>query len=198
VTEAFVSRVLVLASASLRRRALLKSVGIPFEVDVPELDETPLSQEGAAAHVTRLAQAKAQRVAQRRPGALVLAADTTVTIEGKLLGKPQDGAEANRMLELLSGRDHFVWTAVALAGAGTNVIAVQTRVTFRPLLSEERAWYIATQEPLGKAGAYAIQGRAAAFVTAIDGSYTNVVGLPLPETLALLATAGFPLPWSRP
>jgi septum formation protein len=127
-----------------------------------------------------------------------LAADTTVTLDGRLLGKPRDAVEAGEMLQRLSGRDHQVWTAVALAGTLTTVLAVETQVTFRVLSDKERAWYVASGEPLGKAGAYAIQGLAAAFITGIVGSYTNVVGLPLPESLSLLAAAGVPLPWSRP
>ncbi|MBM7114967.1 Maf family protein [Archangium primigenium] len=187
---------LVLASASPRRRELLGQLGLVFEVSAADIDETPTAGEEAGAYVLRLAREKARAVAARRPGAWVLAADTTVALDGMLLGKPQDEAEARGMLTRLSGRTHEVHTGVALVGARMTSVLVRTRVTFRSLGSEEIAWYAATGEPLDKAGSYAIQGKGGFLVASVEGSPTNVIGLPLGETLALLGQAGVPLPWS--
>lgn len=187
---------LCLASASPRRRALLEQLGLSFIVDAADVDETARPGETAAGYVARVAGAKALAGAVRRPDHVVLAADTTVAIDGLLLGKPADDAEADAMLQRLSGRDHSVWTGVALGGAARGKLVVETRVTFRPLRSEERAWYVRSGEPRGKAGGYAIQGLGAVLIQAIAGSYTNVVGLPLAETALLLRDAGVPLPWS--
>ncbi len=125
----------------------------------------------------------------------MLAADTTVVLEGELLGKPTDGDHAARTLARLSGRAHQVLTAVALAGAASADCVVTTTVEFRPLRSEEIAWYVATGEPLDKAGSYALQGIGGSLVRAVEGSVSNVIGLPLAETLELLAKVGFRLPW---
>ena len=188
---------LVLASASPRRRELLGQLGLRFEVSPADIDETPRPGEAAAAYVNRLAREKARAVASRRPGAWVLAADTTVALGDELLGKPRDAAEAREMLGRLSGRTHAVHTGVALAGPGPELsTGVSTRVTFRALSPEEIAWYAATGEPLDKAGSYAVQGKGGFLVAAVDGSPTNVIGLPLGETLELLARAGLVLPWS--
>jgi len=189
---------LVLASASPRRRDLLSQLGLIFRVAAADLDETPLSGEVADAYVLRLAQAKAQAVAGRFPGTWVLAADTTVALGTELLGKPSGPAEAREMLTRLSGRTHAVYTGVALAGRAGASTVVRTHVTFRTLSVGEIDWYVGTGEPLDKAGAYAVQGKGGFLVAAVEGSPTNVIGLPLGETLALLASAGFPLPWRAP
>ncbi len=187
---------LVLASASPRRRDLLGQLGLRFTVAAADLDETPRPAEAPEAYVLRLAREKAQAVAGRFPGAWVLAADTPVVLVMELLGKPRDEAEARDMLSRLSGRTHEVHTGVALAGRADEALVVRTRVTFRALSAGEIAWYAGTGEPLDKAGAYAIQGKGGFLVAAIEGSPTNVIGLPLGETLALLQRAGVPLPWS--
>jgi septum formation protein len=190
---------LVLASASPRRRELLGQLGLSFEVSAADIDETPHPGEPAQAYVLRLAREKARAVATRHPGAWVLAADTTVALGDELMGKPRDAAEAREMLGRLSGRTHEVHTGVALAGpSGEHSTVVRTRVTFRPLSPGEIAWYAGTGEPLDKAGSYAVQGKGGFLVAAVEGSPTNVIGLPLGETLELLARAGLPLPWSVP
>jgi septum formation protein len=190
---------LVLASASPRRRELLGQLGLSFEVSAADIDETPHPGEPAEAYVLRLAREKARAVASRHPGAWVLAADTTVVLGDALLGKPRDAAEAREMLGRLSGRTHEVQTGVALAGpTAEHSTVVRTRVTFRSLSAGEIAWYAGTGEPLDKAGSYAVQGKGGFLVAAVEGSPTNVIGLPLGETLELLARAGLPLPWSGP
>lgn len=186
---------LILASASPRRRELLSQLGITFTVSAADIDETPHEGEAADAYVLRLAREKARAVAARHPGAWVLAADTTVALGPELLGKPRDAEEAKAMLSRLSGRTHEVHTGVALAGRHEEALVARTRVTFRALSPGEIAWYAGTGEPLDKAGAYAVQGRGGFLVAAVEGSPTNVIGLPLGETLALLARAGVPLPW---
>jgi septum formation protein len=167
-------------------------------VAAADLDETPLAGEAADAYVLRLARAKAQAVAGRFPDAWVLAADTTVALGTELLGKPSGPEEARQMLTQLSGRGHAVYTGVALAGRADGATVVHTRVTFRTLSAGEIDWYVGTGEPLDKAGAYALQGRGGFLVAAVEGSPTNVIGLPLGETLELLARAGVPLPWGLP
>lgn len=186
---------LILASASPRRLALLEQAGIvPDDVRAPEIDETPLKRELPAAHARRLAREKAEALAAREPDALVLAADTVVACGRRILPKAETEAEARACLALLSGRAHRVYTAVALAGpAGFSERLSLTRVVFKRLSAEEVNAYIASGEWQGKAGGYAIQGRAAAFVRLLTGSYSGVVGLPLFETCALLGGAGFPL-----
>jgi septum formation protein len=179
---------LVLASASPRRRELLAAAGIPVIVHAAEVDETPHPGEEARAYVLRLAEAKARAAAAGAPRAdlPLLAADTTVVLDGELLGKPADDAEAASMLRRLSGRIHEVWTGLCLLwpaaaqGERPLVLAADcTRVWFVPLEEAEIAAYVASGEPQGKAGAYAIQGRAGQFIPRIEGSYSNVVGLPL-------------------
>jgi septum formation protein len=190
---------LVLASASPRRRELLGQLGLSFEVSAADIDETPRQGEPATNYVLRLAQEKARAVTARHPGAWVLAADTTVALGDELLGKPQDAAEARGMLGRLSGRTHEVHTGVALAGpGGEHSTVVRTRVSFRSLSLGEIDWYVGTGEPLDKAGSYAMQGKGGFLVTAVEGSPTNVIGLPLGETLELLARVGVPLPWRAP
>lgn len=185
---------LVLASASPRRRELLAGLGLAFTVRPAAMDETPLPGESGAALVARLAGEKAAAAA--RPGEIALGADTTVVLDGALLGKPADDAEAAAMLAQLSGREHEVLTGVALVegGGGRTAGAVErSRVRFAALSRREIAWYVASGEPRDKAGAYAIQGRAALFATAVIGNYANVVGLPLPAVRRLFRELGHDL-----
>jgi septum formation protein len=169
---------LVLASASPRRRQLLQTARIPFTARPAEIDEQPIPNESPAAYVSRLAEAKAR--ASWQPGELALGADTVVTLDGLLLGKPRDAADARRMLRLLSGRTHQVLTGVCLFDGTLSRAAVETTaVEFLDLTDEEIEAYVAGGEPLDKAGAYGIQGEASKFVQRIDGCYFNVMGLPL-------------------
>lgn len=178
---------LILASSSPRRSALLEAAGYAFDVRVADVDETPLPGEPAAALVRRLAQLKARSVVCG-PGELVLAADTTVACAGDILNKPADEAEAAAMLRRLAGRDHEVFTGVTLRHAGGEETLVERTVVWFDAMSEvDIAWYVASGEPFGKAGAYGIQGRASRFVTRVDGSYTNVVGLPTAQVAKHLA-----------
>jgi septum formation protein len=175
---------LVLASASPRRRWLLHGLGVRFEVLALAVDERMREGEGAALFAARLADEKAYAGSMRRRDAWVLAADTVVALGPTTLGKPADAAQATAMLTLLSGRVHTVHTAVALMGPGgvpAERVVVATRVGFRRLAAEEIHAYVATGEPLDKAGAYAIQGEGACLIDRIDGSYTNVIGLPVAE-----------------
>ncbi len=184
---------LVLASASPRRRELLAGLGLDFDLRPVDVDETPLAGEAPRAYVLRLAEAKAQGAAPA-PGELALGADTIVVAGGDLLGKPRDPDDARWMLERLSGREHLVLTGVALRDRERlRLSAVEvTRVRFAELTAEEIAWYVASGEPLDKAGAYAVQGLGALFVDAVAGNYSNVVGLPLPAVYRLLRRAGYP------
>jgi septum formation protein len=185
---------LVLASASPRRLALLRQIGIePDRVDPADLDETPTKGELPAAHALRLAREKAELVARRHPDAYVLAADTVVACGRRILPKPADEATARRCLELLSGRRHRVHSGLALATPDGRLALrhVDSQVAFKRLAAEEIAGYLASGEWCGKAGGYAIQGRAAALIQFISGSYSNVVGLPLFETAQLLAGRGY-------
>jgi septum formation protein len=182
---------IILASSSPRRAALLRAAGVAFEVAPPDVDESLRGGENAEQYVRRLAVAKAEAGARGQPGRVVLGADTTVVLDGAVMAKPADEADAASMLRALSGRTHEVITGVALAGpAGTLEAAAVTAVTLRALTDEEISQYVATREPMDKAGAYAIQGRAAAFVSRVDGSYTNVVGLPVALVCGLLM--GYP------
>ena len=181
-------RRLVLASGSPRRKMLLESAGLDFDIAPPDIDETPLDGESPADYVLRVGAEKAEAVVG--PGRIVLAADTTVEAAGQILAKPVDDEDARRMLRRLSGNVHQVHTGIAVAdGARIHRQLVTTAVHFVDLTPEAIDWYVATGEPRDKAGAYAIQGRAAAFVGAVEGSVTNVVGLPLAETLDLLGLA---------
>jgi len=180
---------LVLASGSPRRRELLALLAIPFVVSPADIDETPLPGEAATVYVERLAREKAAAVCA--PEAVVLAADTTVVLDGEILGKPVDDAEAKAMLRALAGRVHLVHTGVAVASAAeVRSLVVTTAVTFPPMSGSDIEWYVATGEPAGKAGAYAIQGAGGLFVERIDGSASSVVGLPLAEARALLRASG--------
>ncbi len=177
----------ILASASPRRKDLLCQIGACFAVRPVDIDETPAAGEPAADYVARLARTKAEAGYRQSPGLPVMGADTTVTVDGRLLGKPADEAEAIAMLMALSGRSHSVLTAVTLvSGDRAESRLSETRVTFGHLSEAECRRYWRTGEPAGKAGAYAIQGLGAVFVTAIEGSYSGVVGLPLADTRELL------------
>lgn len=184
-----------LASASPRRRELLTQIGVAFDVVEVAVDETPRPGEAAEVYVVRLALAKAQAGHTLRPGRPVLGADTAVVIDGVILGKPRDRADGLAMLERLSGRNHHVYTGVALVDgdgeAHTRLSA--SSVTFRTLSAAERSAYWAGGEPADKAGGYAVQGRAAMFVARLEGSYSGVMGLPLFETAELLETCGMTL-----
>jgi septum formation protein len=187
---------LVLASSSPRRLALLRQVGVePDRVVAPEADETPLRRELPREHALRLAVAKAEAVAGAHPGAFVLAADTVVACGRRILPKAETREEAERCLDLLSGRRHRVLGGVCvLAPDGRrSVRVVLTSVRFRRLGEGERARYLEGGEWRGKAGGYAIQGRAEALVRMLSGSHSGVMGLPLYETRALLRAAGYPL-----
>jgi septum formation protein len=188
---------LVLASSSPRRRELLASLGLTLIIDPPHVDESVIPEEQAEDYVLRLASAKADAVASRHPGAWVLGADTTVVFEGEVLGKPETPEAALRMLSTLEGRGHTVLTAVALSGQERRARVVGAEVTFARVGQAALRWYVGTGEPLDKAGAYAVQGRGAFLVERITGSHSAVIGLPLVETLALLAEAGYPLPWEN-
>jgi len=193
---------LILASASPRRRDLLAGCGIPFQVIPAAIDEHPLPHESADTYVHRLALAKAEAVARRHPRQVVLGADTTVTIDGCLLGKPPDVDTGRRMLTRLSGRPHDVVTGVAVMRVESPgelrphcaSVVVVSRVLMRRFSEVTIEWYLATGEPADKAGAYAAQGLGAAMVERIEGSYTNVVGLPVTETLGLLQQFGITVP----
>jgi septum formation protein len=187
---------LILASASPRRRELLTQAGFNFRVHPAHIPEDLLAGEDPIAYVTRLAREKARAVydqlAAAEPRIAVLGADTTVTLDNHILGKPEDAADAARMLRLLSGRTHRVITGVSLVSAvGVETAAEVTAVQFLTLSDAEIEAYVATGEPMDKAGAYAIQGRAARWIPRIEGCYFNVVGLPI----ALVATL---LEGSRP
>jgi len=173
---------LILASASPRRSEILKAVGWPFETHPAGVDETRLAGEAPEEFVGRLAREKAQAVASTRLFGLVLGADTTVLVDGEILEKPHDAEDARRMLRRLSGRWHEVLTGVALVRAETGRARVgveRTRVRFAETSEEEIAWHVETGDVLDKAGAYAVQGRAALFIEGIEGDYWNVVGLPV-------------------
>lgn len=188
---------LVLASASPRRLDLLRQIGlVPDAIEAADLDETPQAGETPRLLALRLAQAKALHVAQRAADAHVLAADTVVAVGRRILPKADDDAEVRACLKLLSGRAHKVLTGVAVAAPDGRVAArlVESRVRFKRLSDAEVEAYVASGEGVGKAGGYAIQGRAGALVISLHGSYSGVVGLPLYETANLLAGLGVRLP----
>ncbi|MDY6852638.1 MAG: Maf family protein [Thermodesulfobacteriota bacterium] len=189
-------RPLILASASPRRRELLALLDLEFEVRPSRIDESPEPGESPAGQVRRLAEAKARQIAKNRPGCWILAADTIVVHHELVMGKPKDRAGAARMLSLLSGQTHEVLTGYCLLNQelGQNIVDYcRTEVEFRPLSGQDIETYLDSGEPGGKAGAYAIQGRGAALVKRVAGSYTNVVGLPLAETVELLRHYGLAL-----
>jgi septum formation protein len=177
---------LVLASASPRRRQLLRPLFPNLEVLAAEVAEIPRADETPHVFAARVARDKAESIATRRPHRWILGADTVVTIDGEILGKPKDGDDAARMLQTLSGRTHRVCTAIAVAGPAAEVCVVETRVTFRAVTPDEIGAYIGSGEPFDKAGAYAIQSGGGSFVTGVSGSYSNVIGLPLVDVARLL------------
>jgi septum formation protein len=185
---------LLLASASPRRLELLKQVGIaPDKVAPADLDETPLPREIPAAYAKRIASAKAKKAAAENGGAIVVAADTVVALGRRILPKADTAEQARTCLELLSGRRHRVLTAVSVISpeGKLKTLLVTSIVQFKRLSAPEMDTYLATQEWQGKAGGYAIQGKAAALITFISGSYSNIVGLPLHETVFMLKDAGY-------
>jgi septum formation protein len=181
---------LILASASPRRRELLRNAGIAFEVQPADVAEVPLPGELAQALAERLAREKAMAIARSRPTDVVLGADTVVVVDGEILGKPADAADAARMLRLLSGREHQVITGVCLVVSGQCSVASETTsVTMSEISEKEIAEYVATGEPMDKAGAYAIQGIASRWIPRIEGDYSNVVGLPVALVWRMLQQA---------
>jgi septum formation protein len=191
-------RRLVLASASPRRSELLRSVGLDFDVMPADIDESVRPGEAPSDYVARLSREKAAAVGERLDGAavVVVAADTTVDVDGRILEKPLDDGDARRMLQLLSGRTHLVHTGVTTLSFGVGsgrtgsamTVVVETAVRFVELTDRAIDWYLSTGEHVGKAGAYGIQGAAAALVERVDGSVTNVIGLPLAETVVMLGS----------
>lgn len=180
---------LILASASPRRAEMLRLMGIDFAVVPSRIDETFQRGESPREHVLRLAEAKALDVARCHPDDWVLGADTIVVIAGEVLGKPHSPAEANEMLDKLSGQEHEVFTGFGIVRQETGIRlreVVESSVLFRQIAKDERDWYTGSEEPYDKAGAYAVQGMGACFIREIRGSYTNVVGLPLCEVVDAL------------
>ena len=194
----------MLASASPRRAELLTAAGFDFDVMPADVDETPLPDEEPRVYALRVARAKAEHVARQvADDRVVLAADTVVVAQGRLMGKPADAAEAESMLRALSGGVHEVHTAVVVRAGSRQAVrdledVVTTRVRFNPLTDTEIAWYISSGEAEGKAGAYGIQGRAARFIDRIEGSWSNVVGLPISTAYRLLSEVGAGIPSAAP
>lgn len=187
------NRKLVLASASPRRQELLEMLGIDLIIEPSAIDESCRPGETPREQALRLSLEKARDVSGKFPGIWVLGADTIVVVGGEVLGKPVGGEDARQMLQKLSGREHMVITAFALVCRHAGIEyseAVESRVTFNRLDDDEIQWYIGTGEPYGKAGAYAVQGKAAAFIKEICGSHTNVIGLPLSEVVEALRKTG--------
>lgn len=179
---------IVLASASPRRRELLAQAGVMFHVQAADIDETRRAGEAPEAFVLRLAEEKARAVSALCKNETVLGADTVVVVDGEILGKPADAADARRMLQMLAGRVHQVLTGIAVVRGEHCLTAVETtQVTFHAIGEEELTRYIASDEPMDKAGAYGIQGYAARWIPRIEGDYNNVVGLPIARTVALLS-----------
>ena len=181
----------VLASASPRRRELLSGIGLAFDIDKPDIEESPIRGETASDYVRRLAGEKARTVLQRQSNRLILAADTTVVIDGDILEKPKSKDEGVEMLQRLSGTRHQVMTGVSIINDDRESSFVSTSyVIFRALAEDEILWYWNTGEPRDKAGGYGLQGAGGAFIEAINGSYSNVIGLPLAETVSSLRSFG--------
>jgi septum formation protein len=182
---------LVLASASPRRQELLRNAGITFEVQPAHIPEDPLPGEAAKDCAERLAREKAFAVARQRPHDKVLGADTVVVVDGQLLGKPSDAADAARMLRVLSGREHQVITGICLVVNGQPSMASEaTLVSVNEITDQDIADYVASGEPMDKAGAYAIQGMASRWIPRIEGDYSNVVGLPVARVWRMLQQSG--------
>lgn len=187
---------IVLASTSPRRAELLKQIGVEFELATGNVQERPHPDEAPADYITRLARAKVIAVARERETGLIIGADTVVVLDGQLLGKPKDEADAERMLRSLSGRWHAVMTGVALYDVATGQEVAdfdKTLVRFARLSNQEIEWYVKSGEPMDKAGAYGIQGLGGLFVDEIAGNYYNVVGLPLPLVYRLARRLGYSL-----
>jgi septum formation protein len=183
------TRPLIVATASPNRRAILADAGLAFDTAVPDVDESILPGDTPEGYVKRLALAKARAVTPPSPDHLVLTADTCIDIEGDILGKPSDEADARAMLMRLSGAWHEVWGGIALrddGAGGIDVHSVCTRVRFSDLSDDMIDWYVATGEAMGRAGAYAIQGKGRALVAAVDGCFTNVIGISLPAVFEML------------
>ena len=181
---------IILASASPRRAELLRAAGIDFDVRPADIDEAILPGESPSEYVSRLAEAKARAVHARDSERTVLAADTAVVVDGQIMGKPFDEADAKRMLRLIGGRTHEVLTAVSVFHPG-QIVETRVDVTtveFGELSEADIAWYVSSGEPMDKAGAYAVQGLASRFVTRVEGSYSNVVGLPISLVYQMLTT----------
>ena len=184
---------LVLASSSPRRRELLGGCGLDFKIESPDIDESALPGELPQAHVERLAREKGQAVASRTPGAWIVAADTIVVLDGVILGKPTDRADAARMLKAIQGRWHVVWGGIAILHKEksiADVMSYSSEVLMRELSEDQIVRYIDTGEPLDKAGSYAIQGIGASLVKEIKGSYSNIVGLNINAVIETLAGRG--------
>jgi septum formation protein len=183
----------ILASASPRRNELLKNIGLEFTVEPGDVDETGGDGEPPRDLALRLSREKAQAISRRHPDAWVLGADTVVVIGEEVMGKPKTPAEARDMLGKLSGREHRVFTGFTIAGERAGVLVgdvVESAVLFRNISPGEMAWYVESDEPYDKAGGYAAQGKSALFIRAINGSYTNVMGLPLCEVVDALKSTG--------
>jgi septum formation protein len=187
---------LILASGSPRRRELLEGLGLNFRVISSDVPEVRLENEPVETYVVRLAAEKASSVARRDPAAWVVAADTVVCLDGEVLEKPADVADAERMLRTIAGRRHTVFSGVSLQCIDrgySDTRSIATDVDMASMTDEEISWYAATGEPLDKAGSYAVQGIGAVFVDAVHGNYTNVVGLPLPLLYSMFRDAGVDL-----
>lgn len=190
---------LILASQSPRRRELLGQLGVSFECCPADIDETPLTNESPDDYVLRMAQEKARVVSHLKPDTWVLGSDTSVIVDGKILGKPESQTHGIEMLLALSNRTHEVFTAVAVVNTDrSHHCLVKTQVRFRDITQQMAEAYWQTQEPVDKAGAYGIQGLGGMLVRSIDGSYSSVVGLPLAETADLLMDIGIKGWWSWP
>ncbi len=185
----------ILASASPRRAEILTALGIPFQTDPANVEETIRTGETAEQAASRLAAEKAAEVAARHPGLWVLAADTLVVLDGRILGKPADDEDARRILRLLSGKEHRVVTAICLRRHSNPTIETveESRVSIAALNEEEIDWYVTSGEPRDKAGAYAVQGLGARFIQWVQGSYSNVMGLPARGVYRLMRDAGDPV-----
>lgn len=185
---------IILASASPRRAELLKQIGVEFELVPSQIEERPHPDEAPGDYITRIARAKVVAVARGRDSGLVIGADTVVVLDGRLIGKPENQADAHRLLRLLSGKWHAVLTGVALYDVETRHEVAdyeKTLVKFAPLNDTEIDWYVNTGEPMDKAGAYGIQGLGGLFVDEIAGNYYNVVGLPIPIVYRLARRLGY-------
>ena len=182
---------LILASASPRRSEILRGLDLEFAIEPADIDESRLGDEAAELYVERVARSKADN--RSRPGTLTIAADTIVVIDGLVLGKPGDPEDAKEMLARLAGREHEVLTAVAVLDGDSSALrssVVRSKVQIAAMSASEINWYVATGEPLDKAGAYAIQGLGSLFVESVEGNYTNIVGLPVPTLYRLVAELG--------